>query len=239
MSQISNVDKIGFSTAFSMDRICAVLTDSFAGSTTVLKVGVGGGTDFYQKIIPHSFTRPVECDTLISINGGTTYDPTLALTYSDSSNLYLNVLDNTLNYTYKIVCTWIDSYDSSNPLVSPILQSTNNGVKTYFDTRYNYRKILKSNPVIFANPGSGGTSFQLIPYTNAGVYSAFKVYFESNTGQVWPIINGGAQDQWLNNTVTQYELSAEIDDIKLSLICQAGTASASSFKVWYKMYYES
>lgn len=231
MSQVDHIDSIGFSTAFSLDKICGVYSSSFTGASTTLLSGVAGGSDLYQHIIPHSFTRPVMCDTLASSDGGVTFSPLLALTYSDSSNLYINVIDNTKNYTYKMVCTWIDDYDATNPLVQPVLETTSSA---YFDSRKNYPKILDVDSFNLTSSGSSHS----VAYSNSGRASNVKAYFESKPGQVWPMINGGSQDIWLNDPSVQYELTANIGTSDVLFTYSSGGSSAATAKVWYKIYYE-
>lgn len=229
MSQLDHVDDIAFSTAFLTDKICGIFTGSFAGaSTTVLSPG----GFMYQFIIPHSFTRPVMCDTLISTDGGASFDPLGAITYSDSSDLYINVLDNTLHYVYKVVCTWIDNYDNTNPLVPAALSSTTGAT---FDTRYNYQKILQSDVLTLTSANSSVN----VPYSNSGNLSNYKVFFESLPGQVWPMINGGSQDPWLNDTAHQWEIDPAVNDTELQIFYSGGASAASSFRAWYRIYWDS
>jgi len=235
MSQADHAADIAFSTAFTTDKICGIYTDTVAGSAMTLKSGGGIGTDLYQKIIPHPFTRPVECDTIVSTDGGATFNPTEALTYSDSSNIYFSVIDNTKTYLYKIVCTWIDDYDTSNPLVAPVLQTTDS---IYFDSRKNYRKVLKTGVATLNNPGAGISQIFPVAYSNNGLFSSFKVYFESKPNEVWPLINGGAQDVWLNDVAHQYEMNAGASNSQLLLEYIGASASAATFRAWYKIYYE-
>lgn len=226
MSQVDHVQDIAFSTAFLTDKICGVYTGTFEGTNTTV---LNPGGFIYQYIIPHTFGRPVMCDTLVSIDGGTTFDPLTAITYSDSSNIYINILNTTKTYIYKVVCTWIDNYDTTDPLVTPVLQTTDSA---YFDSRHNYQKILASGTLTL----HGGTGLTQVPYDNSGHFSNFRVYFESEPGQVWPAIWGGSQDPWLNDPTTQGEIAAYIDDSTLWLVYTG--SSATTFRVWYKIYYE-
>lgn len=231
MSQQSNVQNINFSTAFSIDKICGVLSNTFTASTFNL------GGYLYQYSIPHNFTRPIFCDALFSSDGtnyvpngqaDTTYSYNV---YSDSSNIYLLTTANSGTFYYKEVSTWIDNYDTTNPLISPVFQTTlPTQDTTYFDSRKNYQKIYKENVITFA--AAGGT--QPIAH-NLGYISNYKIFFESLPGQVWPSISGGAQDIWFYSA-DQHECYGVMDSSNLTITVSSGTASC---RVWYRIYYDS
>jgi hypothetical protein len=236
MSQASHYQNIAFSTAFLTDKICLVLEGSYAASnySTIL------GGFLYQYPIPHSIGRPMFCDALFSDdninfipNGNTTPDTTMSINlYSDASNIYILNTANTGTVYYKIVCTWIDNYDTSNPLVTPKFQTTS--TQPYFDSRYNYLKIYKSDVLSM----STASSSQTVPQTLKSVPD-FKLFFESLPGQVWPMINGGAQDGWLYDPTTQYECQGIMDRSKLTVSYASGTSSAATARVWYRIYYDN
>lgn len=239
MSQVSNVSKINFSTAFLTDKICGILSNTFTASSPNL------GGYLYQYTISHSFTRPVFCDALFSANG-TTFVPNGQAdalnsynVYSDSSNIYLLTTASSGTIYYKEVSTWIDGYDNSNPLISPILQTTlPTSDLTYFDSRKNYQKIFMHDVRSVPFPGVGVTNFLTINH-NLGYVPRYKVFFESLPGQVWPLISGGVQDIWLYDSAHQYECSSIADSTTLNLIYKGGASAAPNFRLWYRIYYDS
>lgn len=236
MSQSTHYQNIAFSTAFLTDKICAVLVGSYpaASYSSIL------GGYLYQYAIPHSFGRPVFCDALFSDdnvnftpNGNVTVDSAMQLNiYSDASNIYILNTANTGTVHYKIVCTWIDNYDTTNPLIAPVFQTTS--TQPYFDSRYNYLKIYQSGIVTIA--GASGTS--TVSQTLNSIPD-FKLFFESLPGQVWPMINGGAQDVWLYDAAHQYECQGVMGRIKLTINYTGGVSSAASARVWYRIYYDN
>lgn len=243
MSQVSNVADIAFSTAFLTDKICGVLTGSYSAASANYLAPSGGGTPLYQYAIPHSFKRPVMCEGLYSSDNsrfipmgqsgpGGSSNPLNV--YSDSNYIYILSLQNVGTQYYKIICTWIDDYDATNPLITPVLQTTGSA---YFDTRQNYQKILSSGVVSVSNPGVGNTGTHTIAH-NLGYAPDYKLFFESLPNQVWPQINGGAQDTWIYNYNNQYELFGIVDDNNLVISYDGGNSSAASLRIWYKIYYD-
>jgi hypothetical protein len=237
MTQLAHLPNINFSTGFETDKTCAVLANSYLASSynTVL------GGFLYQKNIPHSFGRPVFCDALFSTDGSTYFPSgsnnatTSILAYSDASNIYILSTSNTGTVYYKIVCTWIDNYDNSNPLITPVFQ--NSLYTTYatksFDSRQNYQKILFNNMVTRNNPGVGGATLPVAH--NLGYIPNYKIFFESLPNQIWPAISGGVSDVWLYSN-SQYETYGVIDSANLNITYTPGSTGASTVRIWYKIY---
>ena len=227
-----NVQDVLFSTAFETDKICGIYTGSYnaANYNTVL------GGYLYQTNLTHNFTRPVFCEALFSTDG-TNYFPngqgngtTNANVYSDSSNIYFITNADTGTIYYKLVCTWINNYDTSNPLINFVNQSTNTSI-TAFDSRQNYQKIALSGMLTPTNTGSFPINH------NLGYAPNYKLYFNSLPGQVWPAIAGGAGDFW-NYESQQCELSGVANSTSLIVSYDVGSGSASSFNLWYRIYYD-
>lgn len=235
MSQ--NVSDVLFSTAFETDKVCGIYESSYnaASYNTVL------GGYLYQTNLAHNFSRPVFCDALFSTDGtnwfpsgqGNGTDNVLA--YSDSSNIYFITNADTGTIYYKLVCTWINNYDTTNPLITFVNNATNTNI-TAFDSRQNYQKIAFSKIVNLANPGLGNIGTCPITH-NLGYAPNYKLFFNSLAGQVWPSIAGGTGDFWLYEG-TQYELWGVSNTSTLTLYYDAGSGSDTSFDLWYRIYYD-
>lgn len=241
MSQISNVSKINFSTAFETDKTCAILIGSYAANSYD---DILGGI-LYRKKISHQFTRPVLCDGIFSSDGSTYVpngqnSPTVTSNvYSDSSFIYMLSTHNTGTIYYKIVCTWIDNYDNTNPLITPVIQvPAGPHPLVTFDSRQNYQKLLINQPYTLNNPGAGFTGTKPIAH-NLGYDPNYRLYFESLPNQIWPAISGGVQDIWLYDAAHQFEISGVIDSTNLNLTFNGGISSASTFRAFVKIYYDS
>jgi len=238
MPQSAHASNINFSTAFEVDKICSILSNTF----TAAAYNIGGFA--YQYTIPHNLTRPAFCDALFSANGTTFVpngqnDTSFAYEcYSDSSNFYLLTTANSGTIYYKLVSTWIDNFDATNPLITPVfnatLPSVNNTVN--FDSRKNYQKVFKQNMVTLSNPGVGNTGTFTFNH-NLGYNPNYKIFFESQAGQVWPLFGNG-NSTWLYNG-TQYYCTATVNSNALTIQYTPGATSASTFRLWYRVYYDS
>ena len=182
--------------------------------------------------IPHNFTRPVFVDALF--NSNIPNGQGNAFAYSDKSNIYIITTNGDTSFgTCKLILGWIDNYDNTNPLITPVLNTTN-GV--YFDTRANYQKILKQDVATVSNPGAGNVG--TFPYKHGlGYQPNYKVYFEAFPGQVWAQIGNGGSP-WLYDFSNQYQAWATIDNNNLNVQYQGGSTSPASMRVWYKVYYD-
>ena len=238
MSQAAHVSNINFSTAFLIDKICGITSNTFTAGA----FNVGGF--LYQTTIPHSFTRPVFCDGLFSANNSTFVpngqnDGTNAYNvYSDSSNIYLLTSANSGTIYYKVVQTWIDNFDNTNPLITPVfnttLPTTNS---TNFDSRQNYQKIFDQKPITLNNPGVGNVGTYVISHP-LGYNANYKIFFESLPGQVWPCFGSG-NSEWLYNPSTQYICQGVMSPTALTVTYSGGSSSAANFRIWYRIYYQS
>jgi hypothetical protein len=238
MGQAAHATDIAYSNAFSIDKICGIKSNTFTADAW----NVGGY--LYQYTIPHNLTRPAFCDALFSTSNST-YIPNGQADavnsyncYSDANNFYLlTTADSGLIY-YKLVSTWIDNFDATNPLIDPVFNTTLvTSNSTYFDSRANYQKVYKQNVVTLTNPGAGNTGTYTIPHP-LGYVPNYKIFFESLPGQVWPSISGGASDIWLYNVANQYECYGVMTNAGLTLTYNGGSASAANFRVWWRIYYD-
>jgi len=236
MSQ--NVNDVLFSTAFETDKVCGLYENSYnaASYNSVL------GGYLYQTNLAHNFTRPVFCDALFSFDGSSWFpsgegnSTGRCIVYSDASNIYFVSSMDTGTIYYKLVCTWINNYDTTNPLITFVNDASNNSV-TAFDSRQNYQKIDLSDVVSLANPGAGNTGTHTITH-DLGYAPNFKLFFNSLPGQVWPSIAGGSGDAWLYNSGSQYEAWGVANSSTLTIYFDTGTTGASTFDLWYRIYYD-
>lgn len=228
MSLVSNYQNLNFATQYAVDKIVGVYTGSFAPATQATVIG----GYLYQYAISHLFTRPVFCELLWSTDGVTYIDGGNGggISYSDSSNIYVTTGESTGTVYYKVIASWIDDYDTTNPLITPVLNTTSN---FYFDSRNNYEKIYHQGTQTLT-----GTSGTLTYIHGLSFTPNAKVFFESISGQVWPAIAGGAGNFFLYDLAAQYECEATITDTLINMDLSGG-ASSVSCRVWYRIYLNS
>lgn len=233
---LTNPDTISISTLNPTDKIVGVFTGSF-NTATAARQADEFATDIYSKVtIPHSFGRPVftklrwSKDNVNWVDGGLGQlqsDPLIqCITYSTSSDIILLSTDlGTYTLYYQVICFWIDDYDTTNPSIPAF---SNASKPLAFDSRLNYQKIVQQGEVSLTGP-SGSTSIS----HGLGYKPNAWVYFESNSGQVWPVTLGGVGNPWLYLYSTQREIEYSISDTTLSLSLVGGTGSC---RVWYRIY---
>jgi hypothetical protein len=228
MSLIANYQDLDFASHYAVDKIVGIYTDSFDAATQTTVIG----GYIYQFAIPHPFTRPVFCELLWSTDGINYFDGGQAggIAYSDAVNIYVATGESTGTIYYKVIASWIDDYDTTNPLITPVLNTTNT---LYFDSRNNYEKIYHQD--VQTLTGDFGT----LSYIHGLNFSPnYKVFFESISGQVWPVIAGGTNDFFLYDVSTQYECEATINSTLLTMNLTGGIGSVSC-RVWYRIYLNS
>lgn len=226
---------VTYASAYAVDKIVGIYQGTFtAGADTTTIAGF-----LFQYTIPHKFTRPVFTELLWSTDGisyndgggsGNTSSGHAAIAYSDANNLYVTTTVSSGTIYYKLVASWIDSYDSTNPSITPVLNTTKN---IYFDTRANYQKLYLSGMTTALGPGF--VSATTVITHGLGYKPAAKVYFESVTGQVWPQIDGGTNDIWLYAPGTQAECHTTISASNLN-ITYTIPASGANTRIWYHIY---
>lgn len=227
MTQLDHVDNIASSSAFNSDKIVGIFRDSYLASSAT---PVGTDVTRYRHDIPHSFGRPVFCelswssDGINYYDGGTDNGSQAAIAYSDTTNIHVLTLGNSGTIYYKIIATWIDNFDATNPSIAPVLNTTSN---LYFDSRQAIPKVVGAGTTTISGSGSSGIIHGLT------FSPRFKCYFESFANQVWPLIAGGVSDIWLYDFTNQAECSALIDSMEITLDY---VGPVSSRKLWYRMY---
>lgn len=233
----NNTDKVSFYSGYSVDKIVGVWEGSYDKSTTSSR---GGGffSTIYTFPIAHGFTRPVFTQLLWSENGtnwadgGSQIGSNSTIAISDSTNIYIVTSSNSGTQYYKVIAYWIDGYDNTNPLVS---EYTSSQSKLYFDSRQNVQKIASEGSTTY-DPGTFGSSQTVsIPHSLGYIPNA-KAFFEPISGEVWPLVAGGAQNP--------FNYSASIDEAYLRTYSDRLDVvilrfSNSTRKIWYRIYYDA
>lgn len=237
---MTDLTKANYTTQYTVDKIVNVIQGSYTSSALVTETHTlsGIGTTIYFFRVPHGFNRPVFCDLLTSTDNATFSDDGVSggkIAISDSTYVY--ILDGIgapsggTTY-YKIICTWIDNYDTTNPTIQPFQSPYKN---TQFDSRNNYQKIYLQDVIRFSGGTFGATETATVNH-NLGYTPNYKVWFEGLSGKVMPINFGGATNAF-NFDDAQNECDSKMDSTKLSL--QTSDFSGASFKAWYKIYLDS
>lgn len=218
-------------TSFNADKIVGVWEGSFNRATDVI-THTGDSGDIYLYRIPHGFTRPVFTDLLWKLgsawaDGGSLDGASeISIAFSDSTYVYIvsSVFAPAVGtMQYKVIGTWIDSYDNTNPLVEPFLGSNKS---TLFDSRDNYQKIYDQNVLSFAADGTQPVTHTL------GYRANFRVFHEAITGEVWPMFAGGGSNPFLYDssfTDCRARMSTTALAVQLENV-------ASTKRAWYKIY---
>lgn len=231
MSLQSNASNVAFASAYAVDKIVGIYQGSYNSATQTTTLG----GYLYQFSIPHTFTRPVFTELLVSTDGvnyqdgGSSGGTLQGIAYSDSSNIYVTTGNSSGTIFYKVIASWIDNYDATDPVITPVLQSLTGSI--FFDSRQNYQKTFMSG-IETATTKNSDNFF--VETHNLGYAPNAKMYFESVTGQVWPQIDGGTNDFWLYAT-TQSECYAIINSTQLNIDCFIPT-SGHNTRIWWRIY---
>lgn len=241
MSLTSNFEDVAFTTTESIDKIVKVFTGNYTAAD--LTTRVGNLDTAYIFTIPHGLSRPVFCELLWSVDGGTTWvdggvldaaTVQAKLAFSDNTNIYIldSLAGPTASVLYKVYCSWIDDFDTTNPLVD-VAQF--NSAPTQFDSRLNYQKIFRQGVLTYSPGTFGVTEVQTVAHS-LGYSPNAKVWFEAFTGEIWPLIAGGNDDPFLYS-LTQDECRLSIDDTKITV--SLDKFSNATHRAWYKIYYDA
>lgn len=203
---LANIDKVIYTSYFNTEKIVRVFEGTYIQGTDTTTVAYDlGNRQVYR--IAHGFSRPVFPDLYWSLDddsyfiGGGNMDTGgngYAIAFSDSTYVYIMAIDipSTTTIYYKVVCSWIDNYDVTNPSVPEFTDYPDN-YKRNFDATYATPMIVREGVLEFStNSGSITNVTQVIPH---GLdYAPFgKIYVESLEGQVWPLNYGGATNPYL------------------------------------------
>ncbi len=240
MPLVNNLNQVALASAYPTDKIVETFSGSFNTATSARQAD-SDGFDVYAKLdLPHGFTRPVFTRMKWSLDGTNWVDGGLGfaqstpgvfgIAYSDSTNVTILTTQLSGTFYYEITCFWIDDYDATNPMVEPYADSNK---PLAFDSRLNYQKIIKQGELTV----SGTADTDSVSYSSTTNPNAW-VYFESNPGQVWPAILGGAGNAWLYNYTTQGELEYSITPSAINIEWTAGASFSGLARVWYRVYAE-
>lgn len=233
-----NPTRAAFISAQPMDKIVRVFTGSYNAATetigrTYTSAGFPYTAYFYR--IPHGLPRPVACEMIASTDGGATFvDGGIErIAFSDSTYVY--VFDSAGSrgagtVQYKVWCSWIDNYDTSNPLITTQSYSS---VPIQFDSRANYQKIAKQDVLSFS-PGTFGSTETKTVVHDLSYAPNVKVFFEAFSGEVWPL-NAGQSLFLVDDAQEECALSIGTTDINVTMYRRSNSAR----RAWYRIYYDA
>lgn len=236
MAIADNVNDVSFYSGYKVDKIVRIFSGTYNRATDMTtRVYSIGNVQVYR--IAHGLTRPVACEMIDSEDGGTTYfdGGIRRVAFSDSTYVYIfdkvgAVGAGTVNY--KVWCSWIDDYDTSNPYVTPA-QYTD--TKTQFDSRLNYQKIYTAPELSFTAGVFGATETQSIAHPFAYTPNA-KVWFEAFPGEVWSLNSGGASNPFLvDNAQNLGEIFIDSNSVDVKMFKFSNT----TIRAWVKVFYDA
>lgn len=217
---------------FDIDKIVGVWEGSFNRATDVVS-RVGDAGTIYVYRIAHGFTRPVFADLMFTtasgfVDGGSAdSNGETSLAFSDSTYIYIisSLFAPAVGtMRYKVLATWIDNYDDSNPSVTPYKSPTKD---INFDSRLNYQKIQKQGALTFNSATLQTVTHSLNRLAN------FRVFFESFPNEVWPMHSGGASNPFLydNNDMSECSAVMKINTMDIEMF-----VVPTPRRAWYKIY---
>lgn len=235
MPLVDNIDTISSASKYPVDKIVGVYEGSFNNSSdTTTRSGAAGSIKVFS--IAHGFTRPVFTHLLFSddnsnwADGGSTASTGgTSIAFSDSSNVYIVAAKSTGTTYYKVILEWIDNYDSSNPSVDSF---TADNKPFQFDSRANYQKIYEQGTTTYS-PGTFGSTGVVTITHSLGYIPNAKVFFEPISGEVWPLVAGGASNPF-TYSFTQDEGYMQIYSNRVDVTVLR--FSNATRNIWYRIY---
>jgi len=228
-----------FSSQHDIDKIVRIFSGSFLHSTdTTTRTGNAFNIEVFP--IAHDLGRPVACEMQWSADGVNWIDNGSqdsnfqgSLAYSTSTHIYIisPFFVGTPRVYYRVWCSWINDYDSSNPLIEV---STYSDTPLVFDSRLNIQKIYDQDVLSFS-AGTFGSPQNIEVAHDFGYTPNAKVWFEAFTGEVWPLNSGGASNQFLFD-YSQDECELRISDNNIEV--RYKRFSNAIRRAWYKIYYD-
>lgn len=221
-----------------LDKIVKVWSGTFNKATDVTtRTGGVGSINVYP--IAHGFTRPLFLTYLWSDDGttwvdggGTLSGGNSSIAFSDSTNIYLVASSGAGTQYYRVIGTWIDNYDNTNPTVDAYASTTKT---TKYDSRVNYQKIYDQGEDNYPAGTFGSSHTVSIPHTLNYLPNA-KAYFEPFSGEVWPLNSGGAANPFYYDLAQDEALMKIFSDRVDITVTRFSNASR---RVWYKVYYDA
>lgn len=186
--------------------------------------------------VPHGMPRPLFIHFRFNFDGSSNWrtggSAESCIGYSDSTHLAIlinNITTGTLYY--EMFGSWIDNYDSSNPLVT-IAQPANSII---FDSRLNYRKIKKQGS--FTMPDLT----QVLVEHGLTYTPSYEVYFDGRPDEVWQSHSGGVQDPWDISNIGGYpadasDIYARTNLTNLVVKGHSRDFGSDNIKVWYRIF---
>lgn len=233
------MEHTSFTSGVFNDKIVGLWQGSFNKATQTTTRTSGFLSTLYVYSIPHEFGRPAFPSLIWSNDGGSNwYDGgTLpgageaVIAFSSSSNMFIATTSNSGTLTYKLVADWINEYDSSDPLVDEFIPPSKH---TNFDSRSNYQKIYSLGTSTY--PAGQFSSPATVNITHSlGYIPNAKAFFESISGELWPMHAGGASNPFLYSfTQDEAMLSINSSSININLF----RSSNAVRRIWYKIYYD-
>ena len=242
MSLTSNINDVAFASSLTIDKVVRIYSGSFNAATDLITrnytlAAAPNPVNFYR--IAHGLTRPAACESMWSLDNSIFYDGGLqnssnqsSIAYSDSTYIYMFTPVAVGTVYYKIWCSWIDDFDTTNPSIAYEVYPDN---PVQFDSRENYQKISDQNVLTFTAGTFGATETQSVSHSFSYIPNA-KVWFEAFAGEVWPLNAGGATNPFLiDDAQDECQLSIDSNSIDVTLT----KFSNASKRAWYKCYYDA
>ncbi len=235
MTLITNAAGTAFASPFDIDKIVGVWEGSFNRATDVVSLG-GDLGNMYVYRFAHSFTRPLFLDLIWKISGSWTDGGSIdsvgdtSIAFCDYTNV--NVVSSVFapavgTFQYKVIGTWINEFDATNPLVESFQSATKS---TNFDSRDNYQKIYDQNVLSFNADGSQAVAHDLNRKAN------FRVFYEALPDEVWPAFAGGASNPFLySSDLTECEPYITTTALNVRLT----NVTLPPRRAWYKIYLDT
>jgi hypothetical protein len=232
-------DQAQLLSSLNVDKVVRVFEDSFNASTDVITVnytflGFPNPIEMYR--FAHGLPRPVFCDLLWSLNGSTFYDggsggnsTNTTIAFSDDTYIYIPRPVTTGTVYYKVICTWIDSYDTTNPFIESIMYRN----KSFsLDSRLNYQKIFDQDVDNVTASGLRTIVHPLKYAPNA------KVFIEALPNQVWPLNFGGTAGNPFLYDDNQIEVQLFIENSDIIMDVTYPFSASGARRLWYRIYYD-
>lgn len=243
---MTDLTKAAILTKYPVDKIVGVFEGRFVAGTGpyTSRVYSLGTMNLYA--IAHGFGRPVFCEMQWSLDNGYSWSDSgggaatsgyESIAFSDSTYIYILVPNGLIGsspnavFQYRILATWIDDYDTTNPNTPPI---STLGQPTSFNSTNNVPKIYKQGVVnVSTSSGVVVGVFSTVPH-DLGGYQNYKVHIEAFPGEVWPQNFGGSSNAFYFDG-NQIEAQSFMSTTELAIDTNI-KSSHGTRKVFYRIY---